>query len=597
MLDGDIFQDTGVNSTTEILVEESTASTSSLSSSSPSSSSYPPTPTIKDCLAFTLPALGIWACPPLMSLIDASFIGQQSLTVNKYASLELAALGPASSISDSAPLPLLFLSIAATNLIAAATTASTRGGSGVLLQDQSSSSSTKQQQRQLATPDQARITRVALGMGTIGGIILATALYFGSGPLSALYCGAGAKAAGVAGSSSGTASIVASFCQQYVGIRSFALPAVVFTTIAQAVCIGTKDTTTPMYAVLIAAVLNLTGDFILVKKFQMGIAGAAWATSISQIVAGGLLLRVLKRRGFLRNPSTTELQATSSSSSSTPKLVEEQSESSLPSSSPTTMDTIKQLLAFVPFLFVMSVKIGWHNSCAATAASLGGAQAAAHSALVSVAMLCFVLGDVGSSMSQAFLPAFVKKTTKQDSEGNDPKEPTTPTTTTKMTTDFDLDAAMPTIKQLLRCTLGISSTVMVIAAIIIGIFPTNITRDPAVVAEMRKTLPWIVTALSFHGSAVTLEGLLLARKKFRPLSVIYSLLAIGVAGFQLVTRQFHLGLGGVWACYVWFCATRVFVFSSIGGLFQPMKFLQRIRNKFAVNAVDDRKASSSSVVI
>ena len=349
--------------------------------------------------------------------------------------------------------------------------------------------------------------------------------------------------------------------------------------------------------------LNLMGDFILVKKFQMGIAGAAWATSVSQIVAGGLLLRVLKRRGFLRNPSKTDSQSlmrSSLSSSSTPKLVEEQSQSSLPSSSPTTIDTIKQLLAFVPFLFVMSVKIGWHNSCAATAASLGGSQAAAHSALVSVAMLCFVLGDVGSSMSQAFLPAFVKKTTttttttqQTNSESNDHKELQTPETTTA----FDLDAAMPTIKQLLRCTLGISSTVMVIAAIMIGIFPTNITRDPAVVAEMRKTLPWIVTALSFHGSAVTLEGLLLARKKFRPLSVIYSLLAIGVVVFQLVTRQFHLGLGGVWACYVWFCATRVFVFSSIGGLFQPMKFLQRIRNRFAVNAGDDRKASSSSVVI
>ena len=65
---------------------------------------YPPTPSFRDCFSFALPALGIYACPPLMSLIDASFIGRTS-------SIELAALGPAGSISDCAPLPLLFLSI------------------------------------------------------------------------------------------------------------------------------------------------------------------------------------------------------------------------------------------------------------------------------------------------------------------------------------------------------------------------------------------------------------------------------------------------------------------------------------------------------
>jgi Na+-driven multidrug efflux pump len=129
---------------------------------------------------------------------------------------------------------------------------------------------------------------------------------------------------------------------------------------------------------------------------------------------------------------------------------------------------------------------------------------------------------------------------------------------------------------------------MIIAATIIGIFPTHITRDPSVVMEMRRTLPWIVTALSFHGSAVTLEGLLLARKRFRPLSVIYASLAVGVAGFQLATRRFHWGLAGVWACYVWFCATRVVVFATVGGLLQPSKFIERIRNKFVQsNATKD----------
>ena len=48
-----------------------------------------------------------------MTLIDASFVGKSS-------SIALAALGPAGAISDSATQLLLFLSIAATNLVASA---------------------------------------------------------------------------------------------------------------------------------------------------------------------------------------------------------------------------------------------------------------------------------------------------------------------------------------------------------------------------------------------------------------------------------------------------------------------------------------------
>ena len=74
---------------------------------------YPEVPSLRECLRFAIPALGIYCAGPLMSLIDAAFVGRAS-------SLQLASLGPASSISDSAPLPLLFLSIGATNLVAQA---------------------------------------------------------------------------------------------------------------------------------------------------------------------------------------------------------------------------------------------------------------------------------------------------------------------------------------------------------------------------------------------------------------------------------------------------------------------------------------------
>jgi len=512
----------GTDQTEEENTAFSNTTTTSSKNDNPTTSNFPAAPTFRECLAFVVPALGIYACPPLMSLIDASFIGRSS-------SLELAALGPASSISDSAPLPLLFLSIASTNLIAKAFS-------------------------QKDKASLARVSRTALGMGASLGLILSVLLYSFASPISVLYCGG----------SGGAAALLAYPCSQYVAIRALALPFVVLTTIAQAISIGTKDTKTPMAAVAMAGGLNLIGDFILVKWLGQGIAGAAWATAASQVLAAGLLLRVLKKRGFLNKVEPETIPQDESSSSNTNKV----STTPAAAAATATMATVKQLLSFIPFLFVMTVKIGWHNSCAATAASLGGAQAAAHTALLSVAMLCFLLGDAGSSLAQAFLPAFITNK-KEEVVGEG-------VVTSPSETSFDLDAAMPTIKQLLKCTLSISTAAVGLSSLLIGVLGHQITGDVAVLAEMKKTLPWIVTALAFHGSAVTLEGLLLVRKKFRSLSVCYTILAVTVAAFQFATKRFSLGLAGVWACYVWFCASRVITFSSLGGILpSPRRWFQK----------------------
>jgi hypothetical protein len=317
--------------------------------------------------------------------------------------------------------------------------------------------------------------------------------------------------------------------------------------------------------VALAAALNLMGDFILVRGFGQGIAGAAWATAASQVVAAGLLLRVLKKRGFLQRQQDDTKAINGSVSTAHHKF----------RPTPTTLDTMRQLFAFIPFLFVMGVKIGWHNACAATAASLGGAQAAAHTALLSVGMLCFVLGDVGSSLAQAFIPAFVREeqqeTQSQGMEAIDKKS--------RPETHFDLDAAMPTIRQVLKCTLCISATVVCLASVIIGRFGSSITQDPTVLATMKRTLPWVATALSLHGSAVTLEGILLARKKLRGLTVFYSFLALTILGFQIMTRQLGLGLMGVWGCYCWVCGSRVIAFSALGRMLNPRKIWEQMRWK------------------
>ena len=468
-------------------------------------SSYPAVPTLRECFAFTLPALGIYAAPPLMSLIDAAFIGRTS-------SIELAALGPASSISDSATLPLLFLSIAATNLIAKS---NTRGNDG----------------------DSRRVTRACLGLGGIGGALIAVAVFANRLSLSALYCGERAVSAAV--------PILTPFCSSYVAIRALALPAVVVASVAQAVCIGVKDTRTPVVAVLGAAVLNLLGDLVLVNGLGMGIAGAAWATSASQICSAGLLLRVLVRRGFLRSEVKSVSEEVGSERS--------------------TVDTFKTILGFVPFLFVMAIKIGMHNTAAATAASLGGAPAAAHTALFAIAMLCFCFGDAGSSLSQAFLPAFASKDSVSFSrELNGEKN--------RRKASFDTVAAWPTLIQLLKCSLGISVTVVTIATVLLTTFPNQFTNDAAVIRQMRNVLPLMAATLAFHGTAVTLEGLLLSQQNFRGLTLTYLGVGVTIAAIFRYLQTSGIGLLGVWATYVFFQLSRIIAFSVFGGILPSTRF-------------------------
>lgn len=475
-----------------------------------SKKNYPTTPTLRECFLFALPALGIYACPSLMSLIDASFIGRTS-------SLELAALGPAGSISDSAPLPLLFLSIAATNLVAKAYA-----------------------NRDVASC--ARISRMSMALGAIGGTVLAVVLYNVATPLSALYCGGAASTAFVP------------LCAKYVAIRALALPAVVIATIAQAICIGIKDTRTPLVAVALAGGMNFLGDLLLVNGMGMGIAGAAWATTFSQFAAAALLLRVLYRNGFLLQGGPASKAVNGDAGT----IVTSEEETS-------TKATVISLMSFIPFLFVMGVKIGLHNSCAATAASLGGAPAAAHTALFAVAMLCFTFGDVGSSLSQAFLPVFAAES-KGDRKS------------TNGALNFDMAAAMPTLKQLLKCTFTISATVVCLSTLLLTIFSGQISSDPAVILEMRRILPAMIATLSLHGTAVTLEGLLLARKDFRGLTKTYIGVSISVAAWlTVVRRSATAGLMGVWGCYIWVSASRILAFSLLGGLLRsPLRWWRRV---------------------
>ncbi|MCO5552859.1 hypothetical protein L7F22_006377 [Adiantum nelumboides] len=204
-----------------------------------------------DIVVFAGPALGIWLSGPLMSLIDTAVVGKNS-------SLELAALGPGTVFCDQFGYVFMFLSVATSNLIA---------------------TSLAKQDEARAAHHLSRLLFVALVAGI--GMFLLTGAFAEPFPNKFV----GPENVGL---------VSAAF--SYVKIRGFAWPAVLVGMVAQSASLGMQDSWGPLKVLAVASFVNLFGDILLCTYLGQGIAGAAWATMISQYIGGFLMLRSLKRR-------------------------------------------------------------------------------------------------------------------------------------------------------------------------------------------------------------------------------------------------------------------------------------------------------------
>ena len=82
----------------------------------------------------------------------------------------------------------------------------------------------------------------------------------------------------------------------YIQPVFFAIPATVLYNMAAGVMRSMGDSRTPMMAIVIAALMNIVLDLLFILVFHMGVAGAAWATVLSQLVSGLWCLWVLMRK-------------------------------------------------------------------------------------------------------------------------------------------------------------------------------------------------------------------------------------------------------------------------------------------------------------
>ena len=88
----------------------------------------------------------------------------------------------------------------------------------------------------------------------------------------------------------GSEPAVATAAATYLRIRFIALPAMLIAMVGHGIYRGHQDTKTPLYVAIALNVVNLVLDPILIFGFDLGVAGAAWATVAAQFFAAGWFL-------------------------------------------------------------------------------------------------------------------------------------------------------------------------------------------------------------------------------------------------------------------------------------------------------------------
>ncbi|KAL3621288.1 Protein DETOXIFICATION 46, chloroplastic [Castilleja foliolosa] len=411
---------------------------------------------------FSGPAVGLWICGPLMSLIDTAVIGQGS-------SIELAALGPGTVFCDNTSYVFMFLSIATSNLVATS----------------------------LARKDKNEVQHqisVLLFIGLVCGFLM---LFFTRcyGPW-ALTAFTGAN----------NAEIVTA-ANTYVQIRGLAWPAVLIGWVAQSASLGMKDSWGPLKALAVASVINGIGDIVLCRFLGYGIAGAAWATMVSQVVAGYMMIQALNNKGY--NGFAI----------------------SIPSP-----DQLYQIFTLAAPVFVtMMSKVAFYSLLVYFATSMGTKTVAAHQVMIQVYCMCTVWGEPLSQTAQSFMPEMIYGANR------------------------NLVKARTLLKSLVIIGALTGLILGFIGTSVPWIFPKIFSPDPEVIQEMHKVLVPYFLALCITPSTHSLEGTLLAGRDLKFISTsMTGIFCLGSLTLLLLSRNGY-GLTGCWFTLVAFQWSRFLI--------------------------------------
>jgi putative MATE family efflux protein len=200
-------------------------------------------------VGLAIPALGTLAAEPLYRIVDTAIVGR--LGTDQLAGLAVA-------------VTLLALVVAGSNFLTYGTTQRVANRLGAGRADEA-----------------ADVGVQAMWLAIIVSLAAVPALFFGARPLA---------------SAIGAQGAVLDFAVEYLRIAALGVPFVLIALSAQGVQRGGSDYRTPLVILVSSNVANLLIEVVLVFGFDMGIAGAAWSTTVAQAGAGVAFLVLVRRR-------------------------------------------------------------------------------------------------------------------------------------------------------------------------------------------------------------------------------------------------------------------------------------------------------------
>ncbi len=81
-----------------------------------------------------------------------------------------------------------------------------------------------------------------------------------------------------------------SYAYQYIQLIFLGIPATMLYNLTSGILRSLGDSKTPLYFLIFSSLLNVVLDILFILAFRMGVAGAGWATLLSQLVSGVLCL-------------------------------------------------------------------------------------------------------------------------------------------------------------------------------------------------------------------------------------------------------------------------------------------------------------------
>ncbi|KAH9288574.1 hypothetical protein KI387_032691, partial [Taxus chinensis] len=277
-------------------------------------------------------------------------------------------------------------------------------------------------------------------------------------------------------------------------IRGYAWPAVLVGMVAQSASLGMQDSWGPLKVLAIASLLSFLGDIFLCTFLQCGIAGAAWATTVSQIIGALLMLRSLHRKGY--NPLAI------------------------------VIPSIEELMQIIrlsgPVLLTMMSKMAFYTVITYLATSLGAITLAAHQVMIGVYSMCTVSGEPLAQTAQSFMPDLIYGVNR------------------------NIRKAQKLLQSLIIIGTIFGFSLGCLASTMPWFFPQLFTRDPAITKQMRGVTAPFFLSLMITPPTLSLEGTLLATRDLKYFSFSMVSCFCGGCILLLLLNNFGFGLVGSW---------------------------------------------------